>query len=114
MYNSGGALLGSSGGATTNEEVNLPNPAAGTYKVRVFGYSVPAASVNFNLYSWSLGTADAGNMTVTAPGSATLGATGTITIGTSGLAASTKYMGSIVYGGTSNLPNPTIVRIDTP
>ena len=25
-----------------------------------------------------------------------------------------KYLGSVAYGGSANLPNPTIVRVSTP
>jgi hypothetical protein len=53
-------------------------------------------------------------MTVSAPPAATTGGTGTILITFSGLAPGTKYLGSVVYGGSSGLPNPTIVRVDTP
>ena len=114
VYGPTGALVGSSGGATAQEEVNLINPAAGTYTVRVIGFAVPSGSASFNLYSWLLGSTSAGNMTVTAPATAVTGQTGAIGIATSGLAGGTKYMGSIVYGGTTNLPAPTVVRIDTP
>jgi subtilisin family serine protease len=107
-----GTLVGSSGGPTAAEEVSFSNPPAGTYTVRVIGFAVPATNVNFNLYSWALGSTSAGNMTVSAPATATTGGTGTVTISTSGLAAGTKYLGSVVYGGTTNLPSPTIVRID--
>ena len=30
------------------------------------------------------------------------------------LAPATKYLGSVAYSGVSGLPNPTIVRVDTP
>ena len=108
----GGKLVGSSGGATAAEEVNLTIPDPGTYQVRVIGFAVPAGTANFNLYSWALGTGSAGNMTVTAPATAVTGQSGTIGIATSGLTAGTKYLGSVVYGGSPNLPSPTIVRID--
>ena len=114
VYNAAGTLVGSSGGATTAEEVNLQNPAAGVYTVRVLGFAVPVGSADFKLFSWSLGSTAAGNMTVTAPASAVTGQSGAITITTSGLSAGTKYLGSVVYGGASGLPNPTVVRIDTP
>ncbi len=107
-----GTLVGSSGGATAAEEVNLRNPVAGTYTVRVVGYAIPVGSASFTLFSWVLGTASAGNMTVTAPATAVTGQTGTIGIATSGLTAGTKYLGSVVYGGTTDLPGPTIVRVD--
>ena len=53
-------------------------------------------------------------MTVTAPAAATIGGTGAINLSFSGLAAGTKYLGSVVYGGAAGMPNPTIVRVDTP
>lgn len=107
-----GTLVGASGGATTAEEVNFANPVAGVYTVRIVGYAVPVGSANFKFFNWVLGTADAGNLTVSAPATAVTGTSGTITLSTSGLAAGTKYLGSVAYGGTTNLPNPTIVRID--
>lgn len=110
---SGGALVGSSGSGTSAEEVNLTNPAAGTYTVVLTGFAVPGSSP-FKLHAWVLGTAAAGNMAVTAPANATVGTTGTIGLSFSGLAAATKYLGSVAYGGTTGLPAPTIVRVDTP
>jgi hypothetical protein len=53
-------------------------------------------------------------MTVTAPASATLGATAVIGLAFNSLAPATKYLGSVAYGGIAGLPNPTIVRVDTP
>ena len=47
-------------------------------------------------------------------GVATTGTTGTIDLTFSGLTAGTKYLGSVVYDGSAGLPNPTIVRVDTP
>ena len=115
VYNSAGQLVGNSGGGTSAEEVNLRNPAADTYTVYVHGWGLPAGSSSFKLHTWLLGSADAGNMTVTAPSAATTAQTGAISVTFSGLAPATKYLGSIVYGGlASGMPNPTIVRVDTP
>ena len=66
--------MGSSAGGTSAEEVNLLNPAAGTYTVYVHGFGV-TGTANFTLFSWLLGSTAAGNMTVSAPSSATTGAT---------------------------------------
>jgi hypothetical protein len=107
----GDTNVGSSGSGTSAEEVNLLNPTAGDYTVVVQGWGV-AGSTPFKLHTWILGTADAGNMTVTAPTSATTGGTGDITLAFSGLTAGTKYLGSVAYGGVAGLPNPTIVRVD--
>jgi len=106
--------VGSSGGGTAAEEVNLLNPAAATYRVWVHGFAVNPSPANFTLFTWVLGSTAAGNMTVTAPSSATTGATGNIQLQFSGLNPATKYMGSVAYSGITGLPNPTVVRIDTP
>jgi len=113
VYNAAGALVGASGSGTSAEEVNLINPAAGAYTVRVVGFATPGnGPVNFTLFSWTLGGAAEGNMTVTAPANVTTGSTGTIGLAFNSLVAGVKYLGSIVYGGDSALPGPTIVRID--
>jgi subtilisin family serine protease len=110
----GGALVGGSGTGTSAEQVDLVNPAAGSdYVVYVHGFGVPGTA-NFTLFSWLLGSTAAGNMTVSAPAAAQTGATGTIQLTFSGLAPATKYLGSVSYTGAAGLPNPTIVRVDTP
>jgi hypothetical protein len=111
VANSAGSIVGSSGSGTSAEEVNLLNPAADNYTVVVQGWGV-AGSSPFKLHTWLLGSADAGNMTVSAPASAVLGQSGTISLSFSGLTAGTKYLGSVAYGGASGMPNPTIVRVD--
>ena len=111
VFNPTGTLVGTSGNGGSAEEVNLLNPVAGSYTVVVQGWGVVGSSP-FKLHTWLLGSAAAGNMTVSAPASAVVGQTGAITISTSGLAPATKYLGSVVYGGTSGMPSPTIVRID--
>jgi subtilisin family serine protease len=110
----GGTLVGASGGGTSAEEVNLLNPAPGTYTVWVHGWETDGPDADFTLFNWTLGTTAAGNMTVSAPPSATLGTTSPINLSFSGLAAGTKYLGSVAYTGAAGMPNPTIVRVDTP
>ena len=106
--------VGSSTGGTAAEEVDLLNPVADTYRVWVHGFAVNPSPANFTLFTWALGSADASNMAVTAPSTATTGGTGNINLTFSSLAAGTKYLGSVVYSGSTGLPNPTIVRVDTP
>jgi subtilisin family serine protease len=113
VFNSAGTLVGTSTSGTSAEQVNLLSPAAGTYSVVVHGWGVPGTSP-YKLHTWLLGSSDAGNMTVAAPATATVGGTGTINLAFSGLAPGTKYLGSVVYSGASGMPNPTIVRVDTP
>lgn len=113
VYNAAGTLVGASGSGTSNEVVNLVNPAAGAYTVRVVGFATPNnAPVNFTQFTWALGTVAAGNMTVSAPTTATTGASGDITLAFDGLVAGVKYLGSVVYGGDPAVPAPTIVRVN--
>jgi hypothetical protein len=112
--NGGSTFVGQSGSGTSAEEVNVTNPPAGTYLVIVHGFATDGPSANYTLFSWTLGSTAAGNMAVTAPPSATSGTTGNIALTFSGLAPATKYLGSVVYSGTAGMPNPTIVRVDTP
>jgi len=110
----GTTLVGLSGSGTSTEEVNLVDPAADTYTVYVHGFDVPGTAT-FTLFSWVLGSANAGNMTVTAPAAARMSSTGRINLTFSGLSPATKYLGSVAYdGGTVELAPPTIVSVDTP
>lgn len=108
----GTTQVGSSGGGTAAEEVDLVNPTAATYTVYVHGFAVPGGTANFTLFSWLLGSASAGNMAVSAPTTATTGGTGAINLTFTGLVSGTKYLGSVAYSGVAGLPNPTIVRVD--
>jgi len=105
--------VGSSGGGTSAEVVNFVNPPAGYYIAYVDGYATGDPST-YTLFYWLLGGADEGNMIVTAPTTAILGGTGVIDLSFVGLLPGTKYLGSIAYDGAPGLPNPTIVRVDTP
>ncbi len=112
VFNAGGTQVGYSAGGTSAEEVNLLNPAAGTYTVVIDGYGTASPTSAYTLFAWALGTADEGNMAVTAPASATLGSTGSVSLSFSGLTAGVKYLGSVAYGGAAGMPNPTIIRVD--
>jgi hypothetical protein len=53
-------------------------------------------------------------MTISAPASATTGGSGTVSLSFTGLSPATKYLGSVAHSGSTGMPNPTIVRVDTP
>ena len=113
VRNAAGTLVGASGSGTSNEEVDLVNPPAGAYTVRVLGFATPNnGPVNFTLFSWALGSTAIGNMAVSAPAAATTGGSGTITLVFNGLTAGVKYLGSVLYGGDPALPPPTLVRVN--
>lgn len=114
----GNNLVGASTTGTSAEEVNFSfsNPTGGPINLTVYvhGWGVPAGSSPFKLHSWYIPASSAGNMTVNAPASATLGQSRTISVSFSGLAAGTRYLGSIVYSGAAGMPAPTIVSVNTP
>jgi hypothetical protein len=109
----GTSLVGYSAGGTSAEEVSLRNPAADTYSACIDGFATGNPST-VTLFTWVLDSTAAGNMTVTAPATAVTGATGTVGLAFSGLTPGVKYLGSVVYGGSTGMPNPTIVRVDAP
>ena len=112
----GTTQVGSSTGGTAAEQVTLRDPAPGTdYTVYIHGFATAGGAPSpFKLYTWLLGNTSAGNMTVSTPASATIGGTGTVNLTFAGLAAGTKYLGSVAYTGTASATSPTIVRVDTP
>lgn len=110
----GTTQVGSSGSGTSAEEINLLNPLAGDYTVVVQGWGTDGPDANFTLFHWLVGSTLTGNMTVTAPTAAVIGETGIIELTFSGLAPATKYLGSVAYSGADGMPNPTIIRVDTP
>jgi subtilisin family serine protease len=110
----GTTQVGASGSGTSAEEVNLVDPAAATYTVVVQGWGTDGPDAQYTLFHWLLGSTSAGNMTVVAPATAALGGPGTVSLSFSGLAPATRYLGSVAYGGSTGMPNPTIVRVDTP
>jgi hypothetical protein len=109
----GTTLVALSGNGGSVEEANLVNPQAGDYKVVVHGFAVTGSTASFVLNHWLLGSADAGNMTVSSPATATTGGRGTITLGFPGLATG-KWLGSVAYGGDAAITPPTVVRVDVP
>jgi subtilisin family serine protease len=113
VYN-GSTLVGASGGSTAAEEVNLVNPPAGNYTIYVHGWQTDGPDANYTLFTWVLGSADAGNATIS-PASTAVGV-GTVipmTFNWSGLTAGTKYLGSLAYSDGTNTVGTTIVRIDS-
>jgi hypothetical protein len=106
-------LVGLSGGGTSAEQIQLGNPTAATYRLFVHGWETDGPDANYSLHSWTLGTADAGNMTVTGPATATIGGTGTVNLSWTGLEAGKRYLGQIQYNEGATTHGTTIVRVDS-
>jgi hypothetical protein len=115
IYNEDGEQVGLSGSGTSQEIVNLVNPAAGVYKAYVHGWqTLGGGTTSYTLFTWGLGSTSAGNMTATGPASATTGASGTVNLAFTGLAAGTRYLGAVDYSNGSATIGSTIVYQKTP
>ncbi len=107
-------FVGSSGTATSEEEVNIENPVPGVYAAVVVDYASTPGDTAYAVYNFNLNGADQGNATVTAPATAASGTTGAITIDWTGLVPGTRYLGIMNYGdGTDALDAQTTVLINT-
>ena len=106
-----GNRVDESAGATAQEQVDVVNPVAGDWTLVVHGWETDGADSNYTLFTWLVDSADAGNMTVTAPAVAVLGATETVTVAWSGLTAGTRYLGIVGYSNGTSEIGGTLVSI---
>ena len=103
--------VGSSGSGTSAEEVNLasrqPGPTPSWCRAGAWWLDAVQAV--------QLGPRQRGGRQhdALAPAAAPSGY-GRDHLSFSGLAAATKYLGSVAYAGAAGMPSPTIVRVDTP
>jgi hypothetical protein len=99
-----GVLVGGESDGDSNEDANIVNNGStGTYTVYVHGFATNGPSATGTLFTWVLGTANAGNTTLSGVGPATVG-TQTHTATFSGLTAGRRYLGRVDYSnGTSAL-----------
>ena len=108
------ALVGSSGSGTSAEQVDVPNPDAGTYWIAVHGWGTDGPDAYYTLFSWAVpATPGSTNMTLTAPTAATLGTTETVTVDWLGLDEGTKYLGAVSHSDAGGILGWTLVAIAT-
>lgn len=101
VRNAAGAVVAGSGGTTTNELVNMPSPAAGSYQLCVigFGSSRPAAvSSNFTLSHWLVapGNGVANSLRVSTPATVVTGGTGSVAFMWT-VAAGLRHFGTVQF-----------------
>ncbi|MFI6679440.1 S8 family serine peptidase [Kribbella sp. NPDC050470] len=105
-------LLGNSGGGSSEEEVNLPAPAGGSYDVYVDLFA-GASNQLVKLNHWSLQNVE-GNLTVTpATQQVQAGAQTSVTASWTGLTAGTRYLGRLQYTDGADGSGSTLVRVDS-
>lgn len=113
----GDTVVASSGSATSNEQMTLRNPAAGTYTVCVDGFGTSragATSSSYVLSSWVVGNGLGlpNTLRVTAPTQVQTAGTGTAVLMWS-VPAGRRYLGAVTYAnGNGARLGSTLVSID--
>jgi len=113
-------LVDSSANASSNEEVNVLLPAndpaiTDPYLVLAHAFETENPTTDIVMFQWEFGLVDdAGNLTLSAPGSATVGATETITVEWNGLAVgpAERQLGAISHSDANGIQGLTLISID--
>ena len=101
--------FGGSGGATSEEVINVADAPAGGYLLVIDYFSSGTSTIDYTTYL-SLVFGDEGNTTVTAPAAAVLGSAGTVTVDYSGLAPA-RYLGVLHHSDGSEIGR-TLLDVD--
>jgi hypothetical protein len=116
----GGEFSHVSGSGTSAEQIDVPDPEAGDWTLVVHGWETDGPDAVYDLFTWQIVDADAGNMTATPDTAmATVGETGTVTLnwGTNAsvppLAPTTRYLGIVGYSDGTTEFGGTVVSIVT-
>lgn len=110
-----GAVVGESAGGSSQEFVDLTEPAAGTYTVVVdaFGLAAGQSTVTPKVFSWAVDGDAAGNLRVKAPSGVVQGETYQLTAAWSSLRPGKRYLGSIKYTTDRQVVGSTKIQVDT-
>jgi hypothetical protein len=112
VFDSGGNQVGGSGSGTSEEQVDLVNPAADDYFVVVHGWQTDGPDANYTLFSYLVDGNDAGNMAIVAPATAAVGASANVDVTFSGLTPGKKYLGAVDFNDGTSVLDSTLVRVD--
>jgi subtilisin family serine protease len=104
--------LGDSGGATSEEVVDVANPAAGGYFVVIDYFSSSTGTIDYTAWVQPV-FGDNLNATVSAPVSATANTSDTVTVDYAGLTDGTRHLGVIQHEDDVGEMSRTIIDIDT-
>jgi hypothetical protein len=113
----GATFVAQSADGDSNEEVTTRNTtgADATYTVYVHGWSTGSApQATGTLFTWVVGAADAGNVTLSGVGPASTGVSQTHTAAFSGLDPATRYLGEVRYSDGSSTIGRTMLSVRTP
>lgn len=105
--------VGSSGGATAEEAVNLSGKdLGGTYTIEATYFAGATTSLGIQVNSFAVGTLSAGNLTVTPASQAvTVGRPASATLAWTSLTAATRYLGAVDWSDGTSSVGRTLVAI---
>jgi subtilisin family serine protease len=111
--------LAKSDGVTSDEQIDIAAPLAGSYVLLVHGFETDQVAggpgANYSLFTWSLGQNDvAGNLSVTAPTTVANGDRVDLQLQWSGLDPGSRYLGAISHTTPNGLYDATVISIVTP
>lgn len=113
VFDPGGTLVATSTSPGTDEEIDISQPADGTWTVYVHGWAAPGGDSDYTMYSWVVSATPGGNMEiVSAPTAAVVGATETIEVGWLGATAGEWHLGAVSHTGNDGLMGLTLVNVD--
>jgi subtilisin family serine protease len=101
----------------TNELIEIRDPADGTWKVFVHGWSAPGGDSDYDLFTWAVPDASGGGSLsiASSPATATSGTVGTVEAAWTGLGTGTTgdwYLGAVSHTGPDGLLGLTLVNVD--
>lgn len=110
-------IIASSFNNVATEQIELLNPAEGTYSLFVHGYDIPDEApaitpTTVTLFEWVVG-ADNNNMTVSAPSSVSIGDIIDVQVNWLGLISPELYLGAITHERDGEVIGVTVIEIDT-
>jgi hypothetical protein len=116
VFDPSNALVATSTAGGTDELIDIPQPADGTWSVYVHGWAAPGGDSDYNMWSWAVPNASGGSLSLdAAPTSATIGALGALNLSWSGLTTGSVgdwYLGAVSHTGDVGLMGLTLVNVD--
>jgi subtilisin family serine protease len=105
--------IASSGGGSSEEEINVANPAPGNYAILAVDFATDPGLTPIAVFNYNLNGTDAGNTTLTLPASAVAGATEPVTVEWTGLPANTRSLGILSHSDGTATIGTTELLINT-
>jgi subtilisin family serine protease len=111
--------IAKSDGVTSDEQINVLQPQAGSYVVLVHGFATDEVAggpgANYSLFTWSFGANDdVGNLQLVAPTTVANGEHSDFALAWSGLEPASRYLGAISHTTPGGFYGLTIVNLETP